>query len=322
MDKTKTKLEFLKRVTDDVSGTLNAASAILRVEMLVDDAERAAELFKAAPPKDPFGGWRPFSIDIVSYYSVGYVTCLEWHARSKLTDLFTYMPGGITEEDIKKAASGKILTQLIGANASIPHFLAATQNYSSADAYLNTFDRIFRSLKIEPDPWKVVHNVRPPDTTDIDSGLEYLSSLYAYRNMLVHEISNGTIGHPVSHAPWTSELAVGYGRFIYHLIRAIEFVITEKAPTDFPNKLSFDGRAIEVEEHLKSEIFAIEAELSEHIKGFEPALEASRAAIAAEEEMLLHYGPDARWLDLKAPARRALRRGRIHYLKTLREALE
>ena len=185
MDKTETKLEFLTRVADEFHGTLNAASAIMRVEILIDDVERAAQSFRGTPPKDVYGGWRPFPLDIISYYAVAYVTCLEWHVRSRLTDLFSYAPGSITDEDLKKDANTKVSTQLIGSNASIPQFLAATRNYSNADAYLGTFGRIFKFLDIKPDPREIVHNIKPPTPIDGVSGVECLAGLYEDRNMLV-----------------------------------------------------------------------------------------------------------------------------------------
>ena len=223
MDKTETKLAFLKRVADEFNGTLNAFSALIRLEMLVDDAERAARAFAASPPENPYARWRQFPLDIVSYYAVGYVTCLEWHVRSRLADLFTYAPGNISDDDLSKDAGTKVLRQLIAANASIPQFLAATRNYSSADTYLNTFGRVFTALKIKPDPKGIVHGVPLPAHFVAHSGLEALAEMYEYRNALVHEINDTHVGHAIHHDPWTWDAAIAYGRLTENIMRAIEF---------------------------------------------------------------------------------------------------
>ncbi|MBC7870672.1 MAG: hypothetical protein H7Y09_07515 [Chitinophagaceae bacterium] len=323
MEKTETKLAFLTRVGDEFGGTLHAASAISRVEMLINDVERANKSFAGTPPEDVYGGWRPFPLDIISYYSVAYVTCLEWHVRSRLTDFFTYAPASITAKDLKKDASDKVMATLIGANASIPQFLAATPNYSNADAYLDTFGRIFKYLNIKPDPRLIAHNIAVPKVLNPASSLECLTGLYDGRNMLVHEINDGNIGHPLAHDPWTCEIAIAYGQFVHDIMRGIEAVITEKAPTKFPNKLLPDGGVIDIDDRLDEEIRELEGELTERIEAFGSALKVSRAAMIAEQEMLFQaHELHMRWIDLKAPARRALRRGRLQYLQALQAAFD
>jgi hypothetical protein len=150
-DKIETNLEFLTRVAGEFDGTLNAAAAIERVQVLIGDAQRVAAAFAVTPPQDVYGGWRPIAVDIVSYYAVGLVTCLEWHVRSRLADLFAFAPKSITDKDLEKDGGPKVLAKLIGANASIPQYLAATRNYSTSEAYLGTFVRIFNDLGLQPD---------------------------------------------------------------------------------------------------------------------------------------------------------------------------
>ena len=320
MDKIENKLEFLTRVADEFEGTLNAASAIQRVRGLIDDVERAAESFRRTPPKDIYGGWRPFALDIVSYYSVGYVTCLEWHVRSRLTDLFTYAPESITDKDLDKNVGAKVLVELIASKASIPQFVAATRNYSSAESYLNTFSRVFEFLNLNPSPRQLVHNLPSPTPLDAISGIDRLTALYEERNMLVHEINRSHVGHPVSHAPWTCEIAVAYGKFVQQLMEEIETIIRTQAPAAFPNKLLADGSFICVDDVLDKEIERLEAKYSARIPAFKATFELSREAREAEEGALFFADiHQPRWVDLKAPARRALRSGRLAYLRALEE---
>ena len=217
-DKIETNLEFVSRVADEFDGTFNAASAIERVEVLINDAQRIAAAFRIAPPEDVYGGWRPITVDIVSYYAVGFVTCFEWHVRSRLTDLFAFAPESITDKDLAKDAGAPVLAKLIAANASLPQYLAATRNYSTSQAYLGTFVRIFNFLGLTPDPNEIVHNLLPfADPLDSMTGRQRLDALYDERNMLVHEINSANVGHPVGHNPWTCETAVNCGNFVLQL---------------------------------------------------------------------------------------------------------
>lgn len=329
MDKIENKLEFLTRVADEFEGTLNAASAIERIQILIDDIERASESFQKAPPEDIYWGWRTFPLDIVSYYSVGFVTCLEWHVRSRITDLFTYAPESITDKDLEKDASSKVLVKLIAAKASIPQFLAATRNYSTVDAYLDNLSRVFKFLGIKPDPRQIVHKIPSPEPLnsieplDSISGIARLGALYEARNMLVHEINRAHVGHPVSHAPWTCETAVAYGNFVLQVVQDIEEALTAQAPHAFPNKLLSDGSVVTVDDLLDEEIKRLENQYSAVIPGLRATFRTSEEARKAQERALDH--PDLlhiRWIDLKAPARRALRSGHLAYLKALEELIQ
>jgi hypothetical protein len=126
MDKVESRLALVNRVSDEFHGTLNAFSAIVRVEVLIDDAERAARAHAISPP---YAG-RDFELDIVSYYSVGLVTCLEWHARSRLADPLTYAPDNVTDDDLGKDAGTKVLRHLIATKARIPQISCADLLYN------------------------------------------------------------------------------------------------------------------------------------------------------------------------------------------------
>ena len=77
-----------------------------------------------------------------------------------------------------------------------------------------------------------------------------------------------------------------------------------------------------VDDLLDHEIEQLEAQVVAALPDFARTFAASRAAREAEAEMLHHQDlAHVRWLDLRAPARRALRRGRLQYLKHLRELI-
>ena len=322
MDPTESKLEFVLRVADEFQGTLNAASAIYRAESLTGDAVRMGEAYKKQPPESVYSKWRSFQTDLVSYYAVGFVTCLEWHARSRLVDLFTYMPDVLREDDLKKDLSAKNLSRLIGAKASIPQFVAATRNFSTAEAYTAVFARLFAALKIEPDARSIVSKIDvEPAVFALRAG--GLQDLFEFRNMLVHEINETHIGHPNFHEYWDFDVAIKVGNFVVSIMKALEQVLSLSAPRDFPNKLTTDGRAVDLDEELENQIREVEEVLSTKLEAFPAACTVSRQAIEAENDMLCNsHELHMRWLDLRAAPRRTLRVGRLKYLKTLAEALE
>lgn len=323
MDTTENKLQFVRRVADEFRGTLNAASAIYRAESLTDDAVRMGDAFKLQPPESVYTKWRSFPTDLVSYYAVGFVTCLEWHARSRLADLLTYMPGALVEDDLKKDWSAKNLSRLIAAKASIPQFVAATRNFSTSEAYIAVFVRLFRALNVSTDPRAIINQIPDVAPSTSELGTSGLTDLFEFRNMLVHEINETHVGHPFFHEFWDFDAAIHVGNYIVAIMRGLEEVISTSAPADFPHKLGTDGQALDIDEELEKQIAQLEEQLASKIEGFPQACSASKKAMEAENEMLMYaHELHLRWIDLKAAPRRALRTGRLTYLKSLLEAFD
>src|SRR5258706_6918530 len=75
-------VEFAARNARLYLPTLNAASAIWRLEELIDDATSLQDLRKQADEKGIRFGNRLSTYEILNYYVVGFATCLEWHARA------------------------------------------------------------------------------------------------------------------------------------------------------------------------------------------------------------------------------------------------
>src|SRR4051794_20949240 len=80
---------FATRYGSPTSDFLSASVALSRLEILIDDVTR---LKSTLDERDLASErWYPwFGYEVISYYAIGYVTCLEWHSRSRLVDLFTY----------------------------------------------------------------------------------------------------------------------------------------------------------------------------------------------------------------------------------------
>jgi hypothetical protein len=87
-------------------------------------------------------------IEAFSFYAVGIVTCLEWHARSRLTDLFSFMPSAIGQDDLKPLANARMMAQMVEHNVSAAQLLGGMTNVASADRYLSIMKRVFESLAV------------------------------------------------------------------------------------------------------------------------------------------------------------------------------
>ncbi len=143
-------VEFASRYARSPFQTLTASAALWRAEELAYDARALLELREAGERKDVRFGNRAGTYEIISYYAVGLVTCLEWHARSRLVDLMMFQPGSIETSDVKNIASLAI-SQMVSEGATIPHLLGAATRVSELTEYLDIFVRIFRNLDIRVD---------------------------------------------------------------------------------------------------------------------------------------------------------------------------
>jgi hypothetical protein len=85
-------IDFAARYARTHFPTLNAHSSIWRLESLIDDTKMLDELRTSAEEKEIRFGNRMRTYDIVDYFRVGFVTCLEWHARSRIVDLLVFAP--------------------------------------------------------------------------------------------------------------------------------------------------------------------------------------------------------------------------------------
>ncbi|MFT4078068.1 hypothetical protein [Rhodomicrobium sp.] len=325
-DDLRRRLDEIKRISDEVHGTLNAISVISRMEDALEDISRLEELSTKYKPHE----WARSPFSIISYYSVIYVTCLEWHARSRLADLFEYQPSSLADDDLKKGLGTEKIVGLITNKAAIPHFVAFSRNISNAGSYLETFARIFSALSIPNDPRKIIANIRPRKLADLTfseataSGVDYLTGIYDFRNELVHQIDISQIGPTALRYDWDCTNARAYGEFVLSAIKAIEAEITASSPPDFPNRLDDDGYPINVEDLIDEKICELEAEIASRMEGFRTVLDVSKKAFAAEIE-LIETAEELniiRWFDYRTPCRRALKRGRLQYLEALRSNLD
>jgi hypothetical protein len=318
-------VEFASRYGRSPFKTLTAEAALWRAEALAEDARQLLEV-KAANS----GG----RLEITSYYAVGLVTCLEWHGRSRLVDLMTFLPSCIESNDIKNVPSLAI-SQMASEGASIPQLLGAATNVSQLSDYLRIFKRLFEALDIGADIERELRSIEAPvdayrllyDDTSLFGALD---RLFATRNHLVHEIDISIIGAFSIRETWPPEEAIQYADAVIKTLKTIELHITKSAPTDFPHRLGEDGIEEDELEKLTAAVSSLEVELTTGIEKLEGDQTTWREALAAsqfarnqeigylEESIFLR---PLRHLNMRRSFQVDLLRGRLTFLQLLKSQL-
>src|ERR1022692_2907188 len=94
-------VEFAARNSRLYLPTLNAVSAIWRLEALLNDVISLQHLRKQSEEKEIRFGNHQSTYEILNYYVVGFATCLEWHARSRIVDFLNFEPSCIETADVR-----------------------------------------------------------------------------------------------------------------------------------------------------------------------------------------------------------------------------
>lgn len=321
-------VEFAKRYGSPSGEWFNAFSAIIRAEILLEDAIDLRTTLEAATPEESrYYPW--YAAEAISYYAVGYVTCLEWHARSRLRDLLTFKPAAATIKDINQIKESVVL-DMLEAQTTVPGIVAGTTSISSLDAYLAVFERVFKAIGVEEKPFSVIKEVDPETGKAVMTGddIARLKELHPFRHNLVHEIGIPTMGHPNIRDSWTPDRAVEYGHLVLRLMRQLERKLTEKAPWNFPNLLGETGFPVSRQTVLLPRIAELERRIGELVSAFDPDNEEitqwSELAASADRQMqaelrflnttgMLFY----RYEDLRTPLMDTVVQARHDYLKAV-----
>jgi hypothetical protein len=328
-------IDFASRFSDPSLNYLNAHMAIARLETLLEDQQKTRRLLETSEPKEH--RWAPWiGAEIVSYYAVGYVTCLEWHAKSRLVDLLNFRPESIKIEDVKGTIKDALIVEMVAKQASVVQLVGAATKVASTQQYISTFERIFRELGVSCKlvDWLVGKAEHSTICWIKASQLADLDRLFQFRHTLVHEIGIDTMGHMNVRDGWSPEEAARFGGLVASLMRGIEAAITRFGPKLFPNMLTEDGYPVSPVTQLEDEVARIDAALDPKIVNFEWNNDGTgdlwRAArgkfveyVAAEEEFvtragILHW----RYHDARTPLRRLLYRYRLDFLTTLASSFD
>jgi hypothetical protein len=312
------QIDFAARYARTQLKSLNAVSAIWRAEGLRLDIDEFMELRKQAEAKDiRFGSWHQ-GFEAFAYYAVALVTCLEWHARSRLVDLVTYKPDCIGQNDIK-AIANVALTQMVSEGVTVPYLLGAAKKVNSFNDYLYVFHRLFEELRIEDQLDKLVQK-RTAGTNSIH---EEVTAIFTYRHQLVHEISYASIGHWNIREVWTLEEALAKVETVINLMKMIELSITENAPSDFPNRLDKEGMEEDYLSKFEASIEELENEITAAINWDDEALPAWKESVANSKktieaefdfiEKTTQFWP-IRYFDIRPAMRAEVLKSRLAFL--------
>jgi hypothetical protein len=216
---------------------------------------------------------RNAGFEVSSFYAVGYVTCLEWHARSRLRDFLTFFPDQIQKADFERLST-LALRQMSAANVTVADLVTAATNVSNSSHYINVFEQILSNLNCTGrSPKEVLRDAeRSADTCLSEKqgskveGYCTCYKLYKCRHNLVHEIDVGHVGGYTLRTRWSFDEARAYGELVRQLIRGIEAEFTKCAPSNFPNLLDEDFNAVNQNDIVMAETEKLEQELSEHFE--------------------------------------------------------
>lgn len=321
-------VEFAKRYGSPVGGWFSAATALRRLDNLIVDARSMDDL----KSKDFPGIFRlnaEIFAEIVTYYSVGYVTCMEWHARSRIRDLLTYKPSAAGPEDIRQIKDN-VLREMLSANTTVPDIVGATTTIASLDDYIGVFSRIFKELDINESPFEAIKGVYRETGEPWVSGadIELLQQLHPLRHRLVHEIGMGSMGHQHMREAWSPKEAIRYGEVVMNVMRLLEQKLTEKAPLSFPNLIGTDGLPISQYQVLLAEISKMEATIEEYVAVLDTGSKAADAWPVAKRLSRDHLMAEIQFInssdmffykyaDLRTPLKNAAVKARHDYLRSI-----
>jgi hypothetical protein len=321
-------VDFAARFTQSYLPTLNAHTAIWRLEALIIDIERLQEVFEASQLHDGAPNLGS-GFEVLDYFSVGFVTCLEWHARSRLVDLLRHRPESIETNDVQRLDKA-VLVQMTAAAVTLPHIVGAGTKVSSIKEYLAVFDRIFQALVINT---KVEATLRAYqiqkyywDENETISLYETIADLFEKRNELVHEVGPNVAAHHSLRERWSLEEALRFGRATLECVKNVESIFTASAPKDFPNLIDKDGTPVDELTRLEKETKLLENAITEELKDDHDSLlywrrstSAYQSYLAKERKFLdsADFLRPLRQLDFAQPLRISLLQGRFSFLSSL-----
>lgn len=266
-----------------------------------------------------------YKLEIVSYYVVCCVTCLEWHARSRLKDLFTYKPELIDLKDMQISVGADTLSQMVQKRLTIPDYIAAGVSVSSIDKYISVFDRVLCGIGSKRKSRSVLDGISSENKNYIR--LDYI---FQFRNSIVHEIGYTMIGSYSQRANICVDEAIEILNLTRRVIQNYENEISNCTDDLFPNKLDESYGLIDRETAIEKEILRIYNEISENLNGnneFDGVYQDWRASAKAFFEFYQANEkfidglrlPGWRYMDPRYPLRARVRLAALEYLRALRE---
>ncbi len=296
---------------------------MIRLDGLVEEAKTLDQ--ELAPYLEK--KWYPAFFEFSSYYQVGFVTCLEWHAKSRLFDLLDYFPNLIGPEDIKQSLTNPKLLGMASERLTIPHLIARSSRISTLQKYITVFERVLDAIGCK----QKLANVLNAERGEEGSNAKVLGELYSARNSLVHEISINDIGHPNIRDFKNLNEVVQIGEIVRDVIQSIETEISKHAPFDFPNLLNPDHDSVtkievlarkirEAEEQIRKSLLEDGDDGACSVQDWDSLLQKSHEYIEYETEFIEKLGlPGRQYYDARDTILETLLERRFDYLKLFKQ---
>ena len=271
---------FAKEHRNAILPTFDASTALFRARNLLEDVEHLSKIYEAAGTIA--GRGRSTGLEITNYYVAGYVTCLEWHARSRRADLLNFMPELIQPGMMKNMEA---ISQMLSAKVTLADLIGASTKVNNLEDYVDVFNEIWRALNIQSPLKPLLANSAKLGGQDSS-----LYDLFVRRHALVHEIGIAQVGSYILRDMWTFEEAADHGRMVVDLIANIEKQISKFVPDTFPNKLDDSGIPLDGRDILEKRIEDVERRIA-------PAMEASGDDLSnSKTSWALHFDVQANFV--------------------------
>lgn len=319
-----TLAQFAKSYGESYHTTLSAYSSLARLTDLVDEIGELEEAVDKLPVRIGHGrSWQ--NLDIYSYYVVGFTSCLEWHARSRLVDCLTAIPSALEQKHLQMLRDDSLTKQIIAQELPGAYLIGAALNIRSADGYVSVFKDIFGALNLSiKEPYDLFRDSVVFSLRKDGSKQNWLEEIFENRNKLVHEISIAQVGHWLQREKFDLKDVHALGEMAIRVIRSIERLLSREAPKDFPRLLDAEGSPIDLVEVLKRKISELEAIIRAGAQSengpldlVESAFLGSSKSRDVEMELVEVLVPHNRYLDFRAPVGVTLLEGRLRYLEAL-----
>jgi len=258
-------VEFAKRHKGDWEASLSAHYALERARRLLEDAK----LLKPIADQKDFDREVPFAdregFEIIDYYVVGLVSCLEWHVKARLRDLLNFFPDRLDQNDVKDTTIAKAVVEAIANGLSVVDLVIASKRITSADAYAAHIGRVLTAIGVDRTAWDIVRTSNTPQIKYHDvkrTNEQIFRELFETRHWLVHEIDGSLVGHPLRRRTIQIDESIQWCQLVVSVIGNIEALISDHAPDRFPNRLNKSGSPIDELAHIRSDIHHLEEKIT------------------------------------------------------------
>ncbi len=172
-------------------------------------------------------------------------TCLEWHARSRINDLFTLDTKYINNTDYEKSKQNGSYNLAFADGVTVIQYLVSSININDFRDYKSYIDRILSAIGSKIDIDRDIRAKYPYSNLDINK----IDIMFHKRHQIIHEITEFS-SYPIART--SLEEYREYAEIVRFIFEKIESEITNLAPPDLQNRLNeAPGRTGKIDRNMK-----------------------------------------------------------------------